>query len=124
MKLVFIHGSTLMDRINTKIIFNETKLLSINQINAQIKLLEVWKVQNDSSYPIQWIKRMDQLNREGLKSSNKPELVIKGKTCTQSQTFINDAASVWNVAPKVLKECTSLGSVKKQIKIFAQTLPI
>ena len=67
---------------------------------------------------------MDELSREGLKSSNKPELVIKGKTYTQSQTFINDAASVWNVAPKVLKECTSLSSVKKQIKIFAQTLPI
>ena len=35
----FLHGSTLLDRINTKTIFKETNLLSINQLNAQIKLL-------------------------------------------------------------------------------------
>ena len=28
----FIHGSTLMDKINTKTIFKETNLLSINQL--------------------------------------------------------------------------------------------
>ena len=34
------------------------------------------------------------------------------------QTFINDAAAIWNVAPSVLKECTSLSSVKKTDKNF------
>ena len=34
----FMHGSTLMDRITTVNIFKETGLLSINKINAQIKL--------------------------------------------------------------------------------------
>ena len=120
----FVHGSTLMDRINTKIIFKETNLLSVNQINAQIKLLEVWKSKNYDSYPIQWPNRKDQINREGLKSSNKPDLVIKGKSFLQSLTFINDAANVWNGAPSAIKDCTSLSSVKKQIKIFIQTLPI
>ena len=85
----FVHGSTLMDRINTKIIFKETNLLSVNQINAQIKLLEVWKSKNYDSYPIQWPNRKDQINREGLKSSNKPDLVIKGKSFLQSLTFIS-----------------------------------
>ena len=42
----FVHGSNLMDRINTKLIFKETNLLSVNQLNAQIKLTEVWKSQN------------------------------------------------------------------------------
>ena len=120
----FLHGSTLLDKINTKVIFKETNLLSINQINAQIKLLEVWKSKNFDSYPIKWLNRKDEIIRGGLKCSNKPDLIIKGKTSLQSQTFINDAASIWNSAPSTLKECNTLGSVKKQINLFIRTLPI
>ena len=120
----FLHGSTLMDRINTNTIFKETNLLSVNQINAQIKLLEVWKSLNIKSYPIQWKNRKDEIKREGLKTSNKPQLVTNGKTLIQSQTFINDGANVWNKAPIVIKECKSLYAVKKQIKLFVRTLPI
>ena len=49
---------------------------------------------------------------------------MKGKSLLQSQTFINDEANVWNGAPNTIKDCTSLSSVKKQIKIYTQTLPI
>ena len=120
----FLHGSTLLDKINTKVIFKETNLLSINQINAQVKLLEVWKSMNFESYPIKWINRKDEIIRQGLKCSNKPDLIIKGKSPLQSQTFIHDAAMVWNSAPRALKECVSLNTVKKQINLFICTLPI
>ena len=120
----FVHGSTLMDRKNTKTVFNEAKLHSVNQINAQIKLLEVWKSMNIPAYPIKWSKRSDELKREGLKTSNNPDIVIKGHSKLQSKTFINDAANIWNKAPSAIKECKTLNSVKKQIKIFIQTLPI
>ena len=120
----FLHGSTLMDRINTKTIYEETNLLSVNQINAQIKLSEVWKSMNNTKYPTQWTKRCDVLKREGLKNYNKPEIVIKGSSMLQSQTFVNDAANLWNIAPLTIKNCTSLGSAKKQIKIFVRSLPL
>ena len=35
----FMHGSSVADRINTETIYSETKLLSVNQINAQTKLV-------------------------------------------------------------------------------------
>ena len=113
-----------MDRIETKTIFKETNLLSINQINAQIKLLEVWKSLNINAYPIQWPKRSELMKRKGLKSSNKPEIVIKGHSKIQSQTFINDAALLWNNAPNIIKDCKTLSAAKKQINIFIRTLPI
>ena len=91
---------------------------------AQIKLLEVWKSFNIKPYPIQWKSRTEEITRQGLKTSYKPELIIKGKTCTQASTFINDAAHVWNNAPAAIKNCKSLNSVKKQIKIYVCTLPI
>ena len=76
----FVHGSTLLDKINTKTIYQETQILSVNQIMAQIKLVEIWKSINFTDYPIQWKSRLDELKKEGLKSSNKPDLVIKGRT--------------------------------------------
>ena len=120
----FLHGSTLLDRINTKTIFKETNLLSINQINAQIKLTEVWKSQNLKAYPIKWIKRSEVQKRTGLKNSNKPDLVITGKSNIQSLTFINDAGLLWNRAPTNIKDCKTLISAKKLIKQYVLSLPI
>ena len=120
----FLHGSTLLDRINTKVIFNETKILSVNQINAQTKLLEVWKSQHDEAYPLKWASREETIKRIGLKSSNKPELIIEGQSKLQTQCFINDAARIWNLAPMTIKECNSISAAKKYIKTFVKTLPI
>ena len=120
----FIHGSTLLDKINTRTIFNETKLLSVNQIMAQIKLAEVWKSLNLADYPIQWKCRTEVMKKAGLKTSNKPDLISSGKTNMQDSTFINDAARLWNVAPAAIKNCKTLFAAKKQIKIFVRTLPI
>ena len=113
-----------MDRINTKQIYKETNLLSVNQINAQIKLIDVWKSINFPAYPTQWPKRSDEIKREGLKASNKPEIVIKGHSKIQSNTFIDDAAQLWNNAPSAIKNCKTISSAKKQIKIYIKTLPL
>ena len=120
----FVNGTSLIDRINTKTIFKDTKMLSVNQINAQIKLTEVWKSHNIKSYPIQWIKRNDVQKRSGLKSLNKPDLIISGLSNIQSHSFINDAARVWNEAPRQIKDSMTLSSAKKHIKSYVQTLPI
>ena len=50
----FLHGSSIKDKINTKSIYKEMNLLVINQLNAQIKVREVWKSSMNSNYPIQW----------------------------------------------------------------------
>ena len=76
------------------------------------------------SYPTQWIQRKDVIKRPGLKCTNKPELVIKGSSNIQSNTFFNDAAKVWNEAPNDIKECKTLCTVKKLIKRHIQSLPI
>ena len=106
------------------VIYKESNLLSVNQINASIKLLEVWKSMNDTAYPIKWIKRRDDQQRLGLKSSNKPDITIKSHSKIQSGTFFNDAAQIWNDAPVSIKECKSIYAAKKNIKSFVKSLPI
>ena len=91
---------------------------------AQIKLTEVWKSLNIPDYPTQWKKREDGLKKAGLKSTNKPDLIVTGKSSLQDSTFINDAARVWNSAPQAIKNCKSTSTVKKQIKIFVRSLPV
>ena len=39
-----------------------------------------------------------------------------GKSCSQSQTFINDAPKIRNEAPRAVKDCTSLHQAKNQTK--------
>ena len=49
---------------------------------------------------------------------------IKGTSFTQSNTFINDAARVWNNAPQAIKDCKSIDTAKKAIRQYIVTLPI
>ena len=65
-------------------------MLSVNQIMAQIKLVEVWKSINIKDYPIQWRRRSDFMQKVGLKAANKPDLVITGMSAIQDSTFINE----------------------------------
>ena len=48
----FMGNRSLLDKIPTKTLFEDTNLLSVNQLNAQCKLLEVWKSLNNPGYPI------------------------------------------------------------------------
>ena len=84
----------------------------------------MWKSLNVIDYPTQWIKRKDVLKRASLKNSNKPDLVISGKSHTQSSTFLNAPAKLWNDAPPNIKACKTLTTAKKCIKVYIQNLPI
>ena len=45
-----LNNCTLKDKISTKSIASELKMLSVNQINAQVKLTESWKALNVEKY--------------------------------------------------------------------------
>ena len=55
---------------------------------------------------------------------SKGELVEEGYSNLSLNTYQNDAARLWNKATDNIKNCTSLTSAKKLIKIFVSTLPI
>ena len=45
----FLNGNSLLDKIPSAQIYGELKMQSINQINAQIKLTDIWKSLNSNS---------------------------------------------------------------------------
>ena len=45
--LRFLNNSRISDKISTKSMLEKHNMLAVNQINAQIKLTEMWKALND-----------------------------------------------------------------------------
>ena len=108
------------DRICTKTLLQKQKMLSINQLNAQVKLTEMWKACNQPNYPLN-IKQLSSTNNgpttRGMTCENLVEAPTKG-------TFMGDAARLWNKAPLQIRKAKTLITVKKEIRKFCQTLPI
>ena len=55
--LRFLNESKISDKISTKSILDKHNLLSVNQLNAQKKLGDMWKANNIENYPIK-VKRL------------------------------------------------------------------
>ena len=119
----FLNGNSLLDKIPSSLIYKELKMQSVNQINAQIKLLDVWKSLKSDSHPTKWARRNDSNPELRTRSADVNQLIeaYGGKILTS--TFVSDAAKLWNKAPDSIKQCESLNAVKKQIKMYTETLP-
>ena len=121
----FLNGTNLLDKVSNIDIFKNNHILSVNQLNCQIKLTEVWKAMNDMNYPIKWdVKPPPAEDARATRSTNVITLLESRNSSIEEATFIIDAAKVWNLAPQSLKDCKSLFSVKREIKKFAVSLPL
>ena len=84
----------------------------------------MWKSQQSTTFPTQWVKRNEATQDRRTRSSN--ENLLKETLGGQIllSTFVSDAARIWNLAPESLKASTSLDMAKKRIKEFSLSLPI
>ena len=119
-----LNNCTLKDKISTKNIACELKMLSVKQINAQVKLTETWKALNVEKYPHIVSQKVNTDGYMISRSSKKGDLIVNGKTELRQSSLKNDAAKNWNNAPEIIKQSKTLYSAKTLIKKFVQTLPI
>ena len=98
-------------------------MLSVNQINAKVKMQEVWKALNVENYPlkIDCQKVSDTSTSTRAMTSGRP--IESGKSTLVSNSCISDAIKIWNQAPEVVKNCASLSQIKKAAKLYARSLP-
>ena len=122
--LRFLNKSKISDRISTKSILEKFDILSVNQINAQIKLNDMWKATNVDNYPTKIKKLSDLPNSRTTRANVQGNLVLKGKSILTQETFTYDATKLWNAAPMSIKDSASLYSAKKAIKQFVKLLPV
>ena len=112
------------DKIKTSVLLEKLNMLSINQINAQIKIQEIWKALNIVNYPLKVDRKS--VNVEGISTRvcTSSRLIESGKSCISQKTCMNDAIRIWNLAPDKITSAQSLYQAKREIKIYVQTLPV
>jgi hypothetical protein len=89
----FLNKTKISDKIRTSEIMEKLNLLSINQINAQIKLMETWKaLNNDKDNQIKSLKIINKKEERNSRSASNGNLVEQGNSKLAKQTFINDSA--------------------------------
>ena len=113
-------GKKLCDQIPTMELLNATKMLSINQLNAQIKLMEIWKASNKEDYPLKLNKK-----RSGSRQ-NKHSSLHSGKTY-YSWLQTNHAQNMHYRCNEKLEHCShysdfspDFGGCKKCNKILCE----
>ena len=97
---------------------------SVNQLNAQCKLLEIWKAKNLTDYPLKIGQQS--VNHEGIstRADRMGRPIEIGKSNIVQRSCVNDAIRLWNLAPPNITESSSLYQAKKEIKKYARTLPV
>jgi hypothetical protein len=119
-----LNGSKIKDMVSISTMLNKFNMLSANQINASIKLLEIWKALSVANYPLT-IKRQEASGRGvSTRADQSGRLVEIGKSVITQKTSVSDAIRLWNKAPAKVTESKSLYSAKKEIKIYAKSLPV
>ena len=98
-------------------------MLSVNQINAQMKLSEMWKAVNDEDHPFNLIKKESGPNVRSMRSITNEILPVQSFSELSKNTFINDGIKAWNLAPLKIKSCNSYTSAKTEIKNSSNQFP-
>ena len=114
----------LTDHISTSSLLERTNMMSVNQMNGQIKIQEIWKSINVPNYPIQINKQTPHENGPATRADTKGRLIENGNSCLSQKTCINDAIKIWNQLPSEVTNCKSFYQIKKQAKMFAKSLPM
>ena len=93
-------------------------MLSVNQMQAQIKLTELWKAFNTENNPLKFKHQVAAENgRESRAVSNKTLVLNKGSKLT-NDSFLYDASKLWNNAPEDLKNTKTFGNFCSYVSYF------
>ena len=119
-----LNGTKIKDMVSIASMLEKFNMQSVNQTNAGIKLLEVWKALNVDDYPL-LIKRQETKIESMSTRADLTERPIEiGKSALTQRTSISDAIRLWNRAPTKIKDSKSLNQVKREIKSYVKQLPI
>ena len=124
--LQMLEGVSLKDHITTKSLLDKHNLPSVNQISAEIKITEAWKIMNIIDYPITLEENNPNRNTGDREARNTTQREWKehSKHKASSESFTVDTARLWNKVDTEIKTAQSLGIVKSLIKKYCKTLEI
>ena len=117
---------SLKDHVSTVSLLIKYNLPSVNQLAAQIKLIEAWKCLNIEQYPL----KLEPNNPNKLatdrviRASSIKIWKDEARTGAAKMSFSRDCARLWNMAPESIKQAPTLGFAKSEIKKFCKSLEL
>ena len=121
--LRLLNNVKISDRKRSAVLAKNINALSVNQLNAQIKITEMWKAINEPNYPLKFKNKNTNDSAMISRSKIEGKLLMKHGSDNLKATFKNDGITVWNNTPENVKRCKSILTAKKYIKDFVNTLP-
>ena len=122
--LRFLNKTFIKDKISNKSMLEKHKMLSVNQLNAQIKITEIWNAYKDEDHPFKIIKTIVKNEERVTRAMTDGSLKCNAVANVTKNTFINDSKKAWNKSPLDIKNASSLQSAKVAIKKFVKMLPV
>ena len=121
-----LNQTRVADKVSTKSMLDKFELLSVNQLAAEIKLLEVWKSVNVEGCPIKLEPYNQQSSQNSHQLRHKPNRTFCdiARLQVSGSSFNIDAARAWNNAPQDVQCAPTLSAAKRAIKTFCRSLPI
>ena len=114
-----LDNSCTKDKRSKRDMLNRFDILSVNQVAAQIKLLEAWKSMNVEDYPAKMRRNETEAGSEQkrkLRPSTIRDLNKGGRLKSMQASFVKDAGRLWNTAPMLIKESKTLQTAKAEIR--------
>ena len=90
-------------------------ILSVNQLNAQSKLNNIWKATHLDNYPTKVTTLNSLVNSAITRAKANDNLVEFGQTTIMQSIFINDATIAWNLVPSSIKSEENQSKAKKRL---------
>ena len=117
---------SLKDHVTSVSLLKKYNLPSVNQLAAQIKLVECWKMENIEHYPLKL--EPNNPNRavtdRAIRVSSVKVWKDDARSVAAKLSFSRDSAKLWTAAPDKIKNATSLSIAKNEIKSFCNLLEI
>ena len=93
-------------------------MLCVNQLNANIKLVEIWKAINVGEYPLKLDRQKSHESRVSTRAETLEKPIEIGKSSMTQKTCVSDAIHLWNLAPDYVTNYSRLAQAKSEIKKF------
>ena len=124
-----LNGTKIKDKVSIGTMLKKFNLLSVNQLAAKIKLIEVWKTINRLNYPLGLVdpyKPTSLTNQQNYDLRGQTNRIFNDscKFKKSEYSFHIDAARLWNATPTNVRDSPSLEIAKRAFDTFCKSLPI
>ncbi len=119
-----LNGSKIKDKVSISSMLDTYNMLSVNQLNASIKLLMVWKSLNIDNYPLKIDRQKSSATCRTTRADSAGKPIEIGKSLLVQKTSVSDAIRVWNRSPTSVTGSVSLCQAKNEIRKFVKLLQI